>query len=346
MKSLIRVATLLFTAITLVVSVAIAPGLTAYAQDTCFGLNADDCNLVKAASTPEAYAKLTSFTMTHVNTITTSSASGNNNLDVSITGNGAYSSDQPFVVTTPATETPDESLTLQDTTTITTKRAGKDARSINFEIRIVNATVYFQTSAGKWVSTSLAKMRGNSIAMLTVFGDPSQLRASLKAAFEALARSDIVGAERSADTTVENQQIASFVYHFDLAKASSEGNLGPIIKLLGGRLGTLDKLSDEELNSKKDQLAKALKNTQLTITRYVGVTDKLPHGIAIDVIANIDPQDLVGLAPTPSATSSAPGTSPLGTTGPIMINTHYELKLSGIGNKVDVTAPANAVAMP
>jgi len=50
---------MLLSASTLLLNVALMPTLTVHAQDIYYGFKADDCNLVKAASSPEAYAKLT-----------------------------------------------------------------------------------------------------------------------------------------------------------------------------------------------------------------------------------------------------------------------------------------------
>jgi len=338
MKSLFRLSSLLFTALALVFSTA--PVFTAHAQDTCFSLSADDCNLVKAASTPEAYAKLTAFTMTHELIVSSTNAAGAAS-GVSIKGNGSYASDVPFVVDSAATEAATGNVTLQDMFSVTVKRGSADGKSTNIEVRIVDGTVYIQLGK-QWVSTSLAKLQSGEVPFLsTLGGDPTQFTSSLRSAFEALAGGGVASAERSADTTIDNQKIASFVYHFDLAKAAADGTIGPILKLLSGRLGGMDKLTDGDLAGKKDQLAKAFQNTQFTVTRYVGVDDKLPHGVSIDLTGTLDPKDFVGLS---ADNADLPTTDP--SMGPSQITYHYEFKISGIGNKVAVTAPADAVPMP
>ncbi len=325
MKSVFGRLSCLLATIAVAMSVALTPAALAHAEDNCFGLNADDCALAKAGSSPDAYSKLTAFSMAYSSTVT-GSGGGRGNGTFTVTGTGSYSTDKPFDITAAGTETPDQNLTLQQAITIVSQTGDKPARTILYEVRIVGGMLYFLTGAGKWFSTQLSPT-GASNPLLGSIGDPNQYVKTLRLAFQILASEGIVKAERGPDVTIDNQQIAAFVFHFDIGKALSAPDPSLMLKFIGSRVPGLTSSDPEKLKAQ---------------TRYIGTSDKLPHGVAVDITANIDPKDVAPFMPTPDPA----GTPPADSNQPLVYNSHFEFKISGIGTKVEVQAPPDAKPLP
>ncbi len=344
MKSTSRMLSLLCTSIALILGVSIAPALNLYAQDNCFGLKADDCSLVTAASGPDAYAKLTSFNFTYTRQFSGSGTTGQGG-NFSETEKGSYSNTTPVVTlaTPPATEAANanNTLMLENTINITNNKNGTPGKAQTIEVRIVNGTFYLGVS-GRWLSLPLDKAQSGGLATYMVaFGDPLEFINNLKAGLDALASGGVISAERSADLTIDNQKIGAFVYHFDLAKAASTDNFRPILNLFAITQSQFSKIPDDVLAANKDKLANALRNSQLTITRYIGVTDKLPHGVNVNLSINIAAQDLASIAAIMGSGNSSNTGS-----GPLTASIQSDFQISGIGTTVNVTPPPNAIPMP
>ena len=340
MKSVYGRLSCLLATIAVAMSVALAPAALAHAQDNCFGLNADDCALAKAGSSPDAYSKLTAFSMAYSSTVT-GSGGGRGNGTFTVTGTGSYSTDKPFDITAAGTETPDQNTTLQQAMTIVSQTNDKPARTTHYEVRIVGGMLYFLTGIGKWYSAQLST-NGESNPLLGSIGDPNQYVKTLRQAFQILASEGIVKAERGPDITIDNQQIAAFVFHFDIVKALSAPDPSLMLKFIGSRVPGLTSSSPEKVKAQIPQLQALFKNTQFTMTRYIGTSDKLPHGVAVDITANIDPKDAAPFMPTPDPA----GTPPADSNQPLVYSSHFEFKISGIGTKVEVQAPPDAKPLP
>src|SRR5258708_36665586 len=94
MKHTMRLVLLLAIVAALLFGTALSPSLTARAQatDNCFGLSADDCALLNASHAKEALAKLTSFNVPYVLTLSGGGMRGNGG-NLSIKGNGPFQFD-------------------------------------------------------------------------------------------------------------------------------------------------------------------------------------------------------------------------------------------------------------
>src|SRR5262249_52387551 len=131
-----------------------------------------------------------------------------------------------------------DKLTMSNTIAWSVKAKDQN-NSGNFEFRILNGTLYFEgdnATSGKWYSVDLKKLLssrsfartgftgrgGNPLAMLTMLSNLQKLMET--PGFQTI--------ERTADITVENQQVASFVYHFDLPTLFNSPSFVPLVKAI------------------------------------------------------------------------------------------------------------------
>ena len=331
----------------LILGTAFGPSFTAMAQatDNCFGLSADDCALLKAGDSKEARLKLTSFNMAYVLTLSGSGMRGNSG-DLSLKGNGPFEFDADIAsAMTPGNTKNLDKLTFENIISGTATNKGHTT-PFNADIRILNGILYFESDKvtdGQWKSLSLATaVRGLAQNQRRLGGglggrgggNPAKAMEAITAAVKLLQTPGFVSAQRAADTTLENQQIANFVFHFDVTKLFNSPDFITFVKTIGSNNPTISKMSDAQMQAIASQLATAFKDTQFTVTRLVGVTDKLPHGISIDLALNVNPSDLPRMAEAVATPEANPQ--------PIMLNFHLQFTISGIGTKANVTAPAGA----
>jgi hypothetical protein len=345
MSSKFRLTLLLFIAATLVFSAAFGPSLQVNAQgDQCFGLSADDCALAKSAAEQGTLAKLTSFNMEYELTITASGPQSDN-VDLALKGTGPFSVDAASMDSLNKGDVKNiDKLTMANTLSGSLTSKGEHMEG-NFEFRIVNGTLYFQgdkATKGKWMSIDLQKAASAASANrpgLTVGRmNPLQALAMLAEIRKLVMTPGFITAERTGDTTVENQQIATFVYHFDLPKLLNSPEMVPFIKAVGSQNPRLQKLTDAQIKALAGMIAKVFQNSQFSVSRMIGVTDKLPHGFGIDVVVNIDPKDLAAMQAMMPSSSAPQGNADQ----PLKLNFHFLVKLTGIGSKVTVNAPEGA----
>jgi hypothetical protein len=141
-----------------------------------------------------------------------------------------------------------------------------------------------------------------------------------------------------------------FIFHIDLPSLFSSPNFVTLVKDAQAQNpnSKTKPMTDAEIKSLGSQLATAFKGVQIAFSRFVGVTDKLPHGGSIDITGTINPADFKDLK-LPSSPMSAIGRNAGGSSsssapsGPIGLDFHAKITLSGIGQKVDVPVPAGAV---
>ncbi|HLY29238.1 MAG TPA: hypothetical protein VKQ72_23025, partial [Aggregatilineales bacterium] len=293
--------------------------------------------------------KLTSFNMAYVLTLSGSGMQGNDG-NLSIKGNGPFQLDTDMASAMASGDTSAlDKITFENTLTGSGTTKGQTT-TFNADIRILNGILYFQSdkaSAGQWKSISLASalqalasrrgqlggLGGNSGGKSG--GNPFQAAAVMSAGVKLLQTPGFISAQRAADTTLENQQIANFIFRFDVNKLFNSPDFITFVKTVASNNPTVSKMTDAQLQAIASQLATASQNTQFSITRLVGVTDKLPHGFSIDLSLNVDPTKLPRVAARLGTTSGA-------NAQPVKLDFHFQVTITGIGTKATVTAPEGA----
>jgi len=350
MKSKARLVMLSLVVATFVFGAVFTPSLQASAQgDQCFGLNADDCALAQSAATPATMQKLTSFTMAYELNFNGTGPNGNTT-NLSVKGSGPFSAD-PAAVNSLSNGDANAAASLMMANTIAwSATTNGETKSGNFEFRIVNGTLYFEgdtATQGKWMSVDLQQAArshnfgsmGRGAAGQSV--SPSQVLAVLGELRKLANTTGFIRAERAADTTVEGQQVATFVYHFDIQKLLTSPDFAAFLKRMGSQNPRLQNMSEEQLQAILSNIATALQNSQFSITRQIGVTDKLPHGLGVDVVLNVDPKAMAGMMGMMQNSEATQPAEPQ----PVKANLHFLVTLTGIGNKVTVETPAGATPL-
>ncbi len=220
MKSLIRVSLALIVA--LVLAIGAAPGLSARAADTCFGLNEADCALANSANSADSLKKLTAFNVDYTISVASSTDSAADAKSTTIHGSGPISVGNNMAAMMQATEaatTPDAAATAPATeaaradmklpadfkvgqTLTVTQTDSKGTITNNIELRIVDGVIYVKddkSTQGAWKRfdpKDLAKMhmtelpgmggKGGMGGLLNLFGGRNGRGSSLMGIISAL----------------------------------------------------------------------------------------------------------------------------------------------------------------
>jgi len=341
MKSVFRGAFL----VALVALLGFVPAFKTQAQgmDTCFGLKAEDCTLLQGMGTADM-SKLTSFTMDYSLTLKTT-GTGTSDVDVNIQGSGPFAVDATKMSTASSDPTAAlAGLTMANTITASMTGGGQSQKG-TFEFRIVGGKLYFMgdtATQGKWMAVDLSKALGQVMSNPQVSGamsganNPAMAAATdpetLAAISKAIATPGVIVATRAADVTVDGQPVAAFQFNLDLAKLLASPDFKPVLKKILESQGSGTTMTDEQLTQVGTMAQTFLKDTKLSYTQYVGTTDKLPHGLAIDATINLDPATAAMMG---GSTGSADAKA-------INVDFHFKIMLSKIGQPAAVTAPADA----
>ncbi len=309
------------------------------APDNCYGLNAEACALVNASSSAEALRKLSAFNMDYDIALKVDGGRKETNLDFSVKGSGPFQLERE---TLGKLAQGDANTVLSSLLMANTLAANLTANGVsssgNLEFRIVNDLLYFQgdkVTGGKWKSVELknsAQGGRNNISALRL--NPIQALRGL-AEFNKLRNTPgLIKAEHSADLTIDGQTVAVFTYQIDLPTLFNSPDLVPLLRIALGTRAGLENIKPEQIKQTVSTLAATFKDTKLSITRLVGTSDKLAHGIGIDFVSTLDPNVM-----TPLVGGGSPSGSDV---KPLNINFHFLIKLSGIGNPANVSAPTDA----
>ncbi len=322
------------------------PTAAVHAQggDQCFGLKADDCALLQAAKTSQ---KITSFNMDYELTFDGSGPQGNES-SLSVKGSGPFAFDTKGAGLTGLNagarlEAILSGLMLQNTFTVSAKGPNNSVDSSG-EVRIVNGMLYFQgdkSSGGKWKSVDLKAVLASAAFRRTGMNMQNPL-AGLAMMNDVAKLATIPGfikIERTADQTVGDQQVATFVYHFDLPTLFKSPEFVALAQQILAMRSNAPKLNAPQLKALSARLATAFGNTTFTITRLVGVTDKMPHGFGLDLALKVDPA-MMALAN--GVTGSGAAATQEAAAQPITVKVHFLVKLTGINSTISVEAPTNA----
>jgi hypothetical protein len=336
--------------------------VVAHAQDAaCFGLQGDDCALLQAASKADM-TSIKSFTLDYdINFKATGMPDGDAAVTVHGTGpfdaNGADFSalSKQTTLTMPDTSKLTgilSKLIFGTTVDVDANTKGKDTK-YHAELRILNNKLYINEATftqGKWQVLDLASMagmmqglaaQGGALPGVATQAAPAAASADMMAQMQGLAKIDgLVTGSRGPDVTVGSDKIAAFVFTVDLQKLFNSPDILTMIKAAQDSQvaqGKTPKLTDDQVKAELAKVATATKDLKISFTRYVGISDKLPHGAGADITGNADFSGLKGdpLLGSSSASSSVP-------TGPLGLDIHLKFVISGIGAKANLAAPDGA----
>lgn len=333
MKSLFRLGVLL-----LMVGVfALAPAFGVSAQDGCLpGLSADDCALAAAADANVANIK--SFQIESFSFNLSVAGAPEGDMAIAVTGAGTIDA----TAMNPNVSDPAAALAgLLMQLTMNASLTGAEAQQGALEFRIVDGNLYILSSdAGEqWLMLNLpqliqAGMQGGNlpidpsmIAGAAGSVDPAQL-AALGSAFEQVP--NLVTGSAADGPSVDNVATRALTANIDL-------------KPLGEFLATpqaaqaLQALGDEaaSLAMLGPMFQPIFDTTTIQATRYIGVSDQMPHGLSINFATTLDPQTMAMLS----------GEAPAAGAKPISISMQFDVRLAQINQAQPVEVPANAMDM-
>src|SRR5262249_49017688 len=146
---------------------------------------------------------------------------------------------------------------------------------------------------------------------------------------------------------IDNQAVAVFTFHIDMPSLFNSPDFVTLVKAgqAHNPKPNTKPLSDDEIKTLGSQMATALKGLQISFSRYVGTTDKLPHGGSFDLSGTVNPTDFeaIKLPSSPLSPLNKGANSSSAPSGPINLDLHAKITLSGLGQKVDVKVPAGAI---
>lgn len=273
-------------------------GSTARAQqDTCFGLSAADCKAIADADT--GLAKLTSFEQTFDFQLKIK-AQGMT-VDVTSKGTGVLIADPAAMnATDPTAALGGLKLTLD--VDGSAKVANQPDQAGKVQIVVTDGVIYFNDGKAGWQGAKLSDlltqamasqsgtggagaMTGQNAQIQALAGDP----AVLGAIFAIPNIKGFITAQKSAGPDIGGKKMSAYVYNFDLKTLLAAKELFPLIKAIAKQANpTGPEIQDAQLEQIGPLATAILKESVVTVTRYVGDEDKQIHGIKIYVQLKID----------------------------------------------------------
>lgn len=304
-----------------------------FASTNCLGLAEADCAIVQAA-TQNAH-DIESFTQAFTFSASISNASAIvQGFDSAVRAEGSGA-----VVIDRAQNTDDApyagySLSL-DVSGALTDADGTQSEDGHFVI--ADGILYVQDGAtGAWRGAALADLAqqrgalrlpgmGIDIPLGTMMDGDGLLPDGLNA-LDLLATPGFLAQERLADATLEDQAMAVFAYTADLGALLGDADFQATISDLAAQMGETDDAASQQVAL---MLPILLRNTAgtLTLTRWIGVDDGLPHRLALAVDTAVD----LGIR-------SGNGTP----VPPIAVKLDFAVALTAINDTPAPTAPAGA----
>jgi hypothetical protein len=141
-----------------------------------------------------------------------------------------------------------------------------------------------------------------------------------------------IKAERKDDIDIGGVKSAQFVVSFDILALVKSKEFTPILKAAMKSSGSGTEVTDQQLTQFVGLAQTFLKDTKLSITRYVSAEDKMPRGLGINFSMKID-----------EASAAMAGMA--GSKG-LDINFTFDVKLSKLGEKVTVEPVKDAQEVP
>ena len=352
MKSILRLGIML--GMVAVLLTAFVPAVTVRAQgDMCFGLKADDCALANTMPDSAAMTKLTSFTMDYTITLKADTGDPAKNVDFKVTGKGPFSIDTSKLSGGSSSDPMAAigALTMANTMDASLTSNGKDQKG-TFEFRIVGGDLYFMgdmATQGKWMKVNLGKaltqVMANPMVSGMMSGKGGAGGASSNPAMAALSDPEVmkalssipnipgvITATRADDITIGSSKVATFVYNFDILKLVQAKEFAPVLKAALKNQSAGAEVSDKQVQQVIAMANMFLKDFKLSITRYVGTDDKLPHGIGLHLSLNLDA----------NTAAMVTGGSGSGEAKPVSVDFNFDVKLDKLGEAVSVEPVSDA----
>jgi len=348
MKSIFRLGIMLVM-VAMLMTVAV-PAVTVRAQgDMCFGLKADDCQLANNMPDSAAMTKLSSFTMDYTITLKADTGDAAKNVDFKVTGKGPFGVDMTKMGGDSGDPTAAiGALMMANVMDASLTTEGKTTKG-TFEFRIVGGDLYFMgdmATQGKWKKVNIAKSFGQMMQNPMISGmldgkggaggassNPAMAMMSdpevMKALMSIPSIPGGITAERKEDITIGSEKTAVFVYNVNILTIVKSKEFAPALKaMLKSQSGGAE-VTDKQVNQIIVMANMFLKDFKLSFTRYVGTSDKLPHGIGLSFSLKLD-------AATASMMMSSSDAKP------VSIDFNFDIKLDKIGEKVSVEAVSDA----
>lgn len=335
MKSIFRIALLVA-----IIAFGVSTPLGVRAQGACT-LSAEDCALIEAVTANSD--KHTKFTIESwaLTASVTGMPSGDVNVDIS--GNGAVdvSNFDPTTMSDPAAAL--KNLVLALNIASASVKVGAAEQKGDLEIRIVDGFLYLKGSNstamggtdGKWLKISLDQLLQNP-----------EFKSSFEQAFQAGTQAGMAGAGMGGMAMMPNlvsmeagdgptvggaatRAITTSINFAELAKMLSDPSASQAFQNLPGGAGA-------QLSALLPMLQPILNGTKFSFVQYLGKDDKLFHGF--DINLSIDDISMFMMM--------MGGSSGAAPTGPAKVDVKFTVRLTGIGEAVNVQVPAEATEMP
>jgi hypothetical protein len=290
----------------------------------CFGLRQADCKIVSTADAN--LAKLTTFA--YELDVALAYDSGEYGGEYKLKGNGMYEGN--LIGTATMAEMTAALKNLKFTLEASGSVANRMPRSsstneFDVQIIIVDGMVYENsTYTYGWQVRPLSNM-------LTSFDTVATPDPVITRALAQLPKiKGMIKARRTgAAPILEKQRQIEFVYTFDINVLLKSPELRPVLRELLERSGSNIEYSDRDIQNIASILSQALTGTTMKVTRWVGSKDNLYHALTLDFVLAANPKTF-GYAIQPVVKG----------------NLHFDIKLTGIGQPVDVTVPEEALPSP
>jgi hypothetical protein len=311
----------------------------AFAAFDCLGLSEADCAILQEAA--ENTTDIRSFTQSFDFSASISNASNlvqGIDTAVTATGSGAFFIDE----TAMSEEAPYAGFSMtMDVSGSATTSDGEQSGDMNFVV--ADGNLYIQDAdSGAWRGSALADLAENPSGM-TVFAMPldqimgmhmeSMDGAMLPDSFDLMALLQTPGflnQERLADETVADQNMAVFAYTADLGVLLANEDFQAAISEMSAAAGDSEDPMAQQMAMMLPILLENASGT-VTLTRWIGVDDELPHRVSLVVDTAID----LGI-------KSGNGTA----VPPIEVKLDFAVDLSDINSTTAPTAPADATIVP
>ncbi len=294
---------------------AALPLVGARAQGPACTLADADCKLLAAAEANNG--KLTSFQQDFTFTYTLGGVGGAAPTNTTASGTGAFTGGMPANMMSDPTAALGTIKASLDVTGTSNGASGKT------QIIITDGTLYINDGTG-WKARPMSELlqRAMNSSPATPASDSPALallgNPALAQGLMALPNvKGIATLAKEAGPDVDGVKTSAFVYNIDVPTLLNAPEFAPILsaaasQMMGGAGGAIP----------VQTLTSLLKNPKLSLTRYVGDSDQLFHGVAIKFSGTLD---LGG------ATSD--------------ISLALDVKLSKIGQPFTITAPAGGATM-
>ncbi|MEP7287943.1 MAG: hypothetical protein ABI947_19500 [Chloroflexota bacterium] len=324
MKSIIR-----FSIALLIAVIAATPAFSARAQGTnCYGLADADCQLYYGALAPDNMAKFASFAMdyTLAAKIKTTGATAQD-ADIKVEGSGSFSGDpKSFTAANPSAGL--SSLLFSNVIKANVTSNGSPMAG-DVEVRVTGGNAYFNSAMftqGKWQFVPLSAATGGMSGMTGGAGAAASDPALMKSFMDVLASPGVIKAEAKDGPEVDGQATKQFTFTLDAVALTKAPELRPLLKQALAAQAKGAPVDDQQVEAVATLAGSALKDSTFAVSWLVGTSDKIFHGVGLNIVLKID-----------DSTAKL-----LKMDGPVDATVDFNIQVSKVGEPVTVEVPADA----